>query len=77
MRTFTESGKSKKTVSSMIERKGDKDTAPPKKVVKIIDARNEDIVEQVTNGGLSEDVILANRKKLADKLAGKKKADTK
>lgn len=75
MRTFDESLKSKKTVASMIERKGDKD-APPKKTVKIVEAKKEEVVDEDTNG-LSEDKILANRRKLAEKLQGKKKVDTK
>lgn len=75
MRTFDESQKSKKTVASMIERKGDKD-APPKKTVKIVEAKKEEMVDESTNG-LSEDKILANRRKLAEKLLGKKKVDTK
>lgn len=75
MRTFDESQKSKKTVASMIERKGDKD-APPKKTVKIVEAKKEEIGDENTNG-LSEDKILANRRKLAEKLLGKKKVEIK
>lgn len=75
MRTFDESQKSKKTVASMIERKNDKD-APPKKTVKIVDVKKEEIANENTNG-LSEDKILTNRRKLAEKLLGKKKVDTK
>lgn len=75
MRTFDESQKSKKTVASMIERKGDKDV-PPKKTVKIVETKKEEVVNENTNG-LSEDKILANRRKLAEKLSGKKKVDTK
>lgn len=75
MRTFDESLKSKKTVASMIERKGDKE-APPKKTVKIVEAKKEEFFEEDTNG-LSEDAIIANRRKLAEKLLGKKKTDAK
>lgn len=73
MRSFNDSQKSKKTVASMIERKDGKDMAPPKKNVKIVEVKVEE--EPDTNDGLSEDVIIANRRKLAEKLSGKKKAD--
>lgn len=77
MRSFQDSDKSKKTVSSMIERKGDKDVAPPKKMVKIVEAKKDEEIAVASNG-LSEDVLAANRKKLADKLSSKKKsADSK
>lgn len=76
MRAFTDSQKSKKTVASMIERKGDKD-APPKKTVKIVEARKEIEVEEESTNGMSEEVIIANRRKLAEKLSGKKKAENK
>lgn len=72
MRSFDESLKSKKTVASMIERKGDKSSAPPKKMVKIVEANKEEYFEETSNG-LSEDILMANRKKLAEKLSGKKK----
>lgn len=72
MRSFDESVKSKKTVASMIERKGDKNSAPPKKMVKIVEANKEEYFEETSNG-LSEDILMANRKKLAEKLSGKKK----
>lgn len=58
----------------MIERKGDKQ--PPKKQVKIVEAKREESDDEEQNG-LSEDVILANRRKLAEKLAGKKKVEIK
>lgn len=77
MRSFNESQKSKKTVASMIERKDGKDVAPPKKNVKIVEAKVEIIEEPETSNGLSEDVLLVNRRKLAEKLSGKKKADSK
>lgn len=73
MRSFNDSQKSKKTVASMIERKDGKDMAPPKKNVKIVEVKVEE--EPDTNDGLSEDVIIANRRKLAEKLSGKKKTD--
>lgn len=59
----------------MITRRGDKD-APPKKTVKIVEAKKEGIADENTNG-LSEDKILANRRKMAEKLLGKKKVDSK
>lgn len=72
MRSFSDSMKSKKTVASMIERKGDdKDV---KKSVKIVDIKEE--VAVVDDQFEKEDQILANRKKLAEKLS-KKKGDTK
>lgn len=77
MRSFDESQKSKKTVASMIERKGDKDAAPPKKFVKIVEAKKDEIIDADTNGEMTEDVIAMNRRKLAEKLSGKKKVDSK
>lgn len=73
MRSFNDSVKSKKTVASMIERKGDEKDV--KKSVKIVDIK-EDIVEKDDDQFEKEDQILANRKKLAEKLS-KKKVDTK
>lgn len=61
----------------MIERKDGKDMAPPKKIVKIVEAKVESEEEPDSNGGLSEDVLMMNRRKLAEKLSGKKKADSK
>ncbi|XP_013162351.1 PREDICTED: signal recognition particle receptor subunit alpha [Papilio xuthus] len=74
MRTFEDSQKSKKTVASMIERKGDEKN---KKSVKIVESKN------LSNGKLEEpleqedDVIAANRAKLAQKLASKNKKEPK
>ncbi|CAK1582986.1 unnamed protein product [Parnassius mnemosyne] len=74
MRTFEDSQKSKKTVASMIERKGDEKN---KKSVKIVESKN------LTNGKVEEspepedDVIAANRAKLAQKLASKNKKEPK
>lgn len=76
MRSFNDSQKSKKTVASMIERKDGKNMAPPKKVVKIVEEKVE-VLEELDSNGLSEDVLMANRRKLAEKLSGKKKADSK
>lgn len=73
MRSFNDSMKSKKTVASMIERKGDEKDV--KKSVKIVDIK-EEIIEKDDDQFEKEDQILANRKKLAEKLS-KKKVDTK
>ncbi|XP_068631191.1 signal recognition particle receptor subunit alpha [Battus philenor] len=74
MRTFEDSQKSKKTVASMIERKGEEKN---KKSVKIVESKN------LTNGKIEEsyeqedDVIATNRAKLAQKLASKNKKEAK
>lgn len=69
MRSFSDSMKSKKTVASMIERKGDE---KEKKSVKIVEAKR-DVVEETMDDdeGIAEDLILANRRKLAEKLTKK------
>ncbi|XP_008217368.1 signal recognition particle receptor subunit alpha homolog isoform X1 [Nasonia vitripennis] len=91
MRTFDESFKSKKTVASMIERKDDKENKKqskkkrgtndadegqhkPIEVPKVPDSPKPATVQ---NGVLDEDILLANRLKLAQKMASgpKKKAD--
>lgn len=74
MRSFNDSLKSKKTVASMIERKGDEKDV--KKSVKIVDIKEEIDDQDVDDQFEKEDQILANRKKLAEKLS-KKKVDTK
>ncbi|XP_075232372.1 signal recognition particle receptor alpha [Lycorma delicatula] len=74
MRTFEESLKSKKTVASMIERKGEekenkkkvKATEPPKKEPLAVNNSSETIN---SNGQLtSEEIIIQNRMKLAQKM---------
>ncbi|XP_029172259.1 signal recognition particle receptor subunit alpha homolog isoform X1 [Nylanderia fulva] len=89
MRSFDESQKSKKTVASMIEKKEDKDDKKPGKKKKAINCNGDfntkiqeppkqELLKQQTehNGELDEEVLLANRLKLAQKKAGqKKKAD--
>lgn len=75
MRTFEDSQKSKKTVSSMIERKGDE--KEQKKSVKIVEAKKEMPSPPSSPNGLDADMILANRKRLAEKLQGKKKTEVK
>ncbi|XP_077261689.1 signal recognition particle receptor alpha isoform X1 [Temnothorax americanus] len=88
MRTFDESQKSKKTVASMIERKDDKDDKKPGKKkkanncngdyhTKIQDIPRQELPKQQVehNGELDEETLITNRMKLAQKMAGKKKAD--
>lgn len=74
MRTFDESFKSKKTVASMIERKDDKEN---KKQVKIQEPPKMDPPKSPTvNGELDEETLIANKRKLVQKMGGpKKKAD--
>ncbi|KAI5646241.1 SRP54-type protein, GTPase domain-containing protein [Phthorimaea operculella] len=74
MRTFEDSQKSKKTVASMIERKGEE---KGKKSVKIVENK------AISNGSAEpevdydEDAIAANRAKIAQKLAAKNKKEPK
>ncbi|XP_076237990.1 signal recognition particle receptor alpha isoform X2 [Calliopsis andreniformis] len=75
MRTFDESQKSKKTVASMIERKDDKDN---KKQVKIQEIPKQDLPINQTNhnGEIDEEILIANRMKLVQKMnIQKKKVD--
>uniref|UniRef100_A0A069DVD0 Putative signal recognition particle receptor alpha subunit n=1 Tax=Panstrongylus megistus TaxID=65343 RepID=A0A069DVD0_9HEMI len=69
MRTFEESFKSKKTVASMIERKGE-DKNEKKKTTKVIEEKaKKEFAKPSTNGDLtSEEIMLANRAKLAQKM---------
>lgn len=77
MRSYEESTKSKKTVSSMIERKGG-DSTVPKKTVKIVEAEKiVDVKEDDEINGNTESEILMARKKLADKFTKKSPADKK
>lgn len=86
MRTFDESQKSKKTVASMIERKDDRDNKKQGKRKKGVDTSKDDQmkVQEVPkqdppnhqenhNGEIDEDVLLANRIKLAQKRNNQKK----
>lgn len=69
MRTFEESQKSKKTVASMIERKGG-DEKENKKKVKVVETVKKDVAKDTNavNGELSQDdIIFQNRMKLAQK----------
>ncbi|CAG9858623.1 unnamed protein product [Phyllotreta striolata] len=77
MRTFDESQKSKKTVSSMIERKGEEKPQKPikKKEVNFLD--DEKIItppspKVIQNGLIDEETLAANRAKLAKKMQKKK-----
>ncbi|XP_033338660.1 signal recognition particle receptor alpha isoform X2 [Megalopta genalis] len=75
MRTFDESQKSKKTVASMIERKDDKDN---KKQVKVHEIPKQDVQNNQTNnhnhnGEIGEDILIANRLKLAQSMNPHKK----
>lgn len=78
MRSFSDSAKSKKTVSSMIERKNGDPTMGGKKQVRIVEATKPIVVEEMDGeeeledeGRIGEDVLMANRRKLAEKLARK------
>ncbi|XP_017775628.1 PREDICTED: signal recognition particle receptor subunit alpha homolog [Nicrophorus vespilloides] len=80
MRSYEESFKSKKTVASMIERKGEE------KPVKVTKKKEVNFTEEVSpqsspkqeNGINCEDLIAANRAKFAQKMnKGNKKLDTK
>lgn len=71
MRTFSDSAKSKKTVSSMIERKDGDPTMGGKKTVRIVEAKPVVVEEEEDDDRIGEDVLMANRRRLADKLARK------
>lgn len=69
MRSFNESLKSKKTVASMIETPNDNKKSDNTKKVNIVES------PKVTSSDKSvsnEDIIMENRKKLREKLSGKK-----
>ncbi|KAF5282191.1 hypothetical protein FQR65_LT02888 [Abscondita terminalis] len=84
MKTFEESFKSKKTVASMIERKGEEKNAKPaskKKLVNFVEngvkndtSKLNDKVNE--NGIIDDDLIASNRLKFAQKMS-KKKTDSK
>ncbi|XP_043251321.1 signal recognition particle receptor subunit alpha homolog isoform X1 [Colletes gigas] len=83
MRTFDESQKSKKTVASMIERKDDKDNKKQGKRKKGINTSKDDQskIQEIPKQDLSnnrneeidEEMLIANRMKLAQKLNSQKK----
>lgn len=82
MRSYADSAKSKKTVASMIERKGgENEQKPGKKAVKIVEAKQEisPPASPTSNGDMNEDIIQMNRRKMMEKISGggKKKVDTK
>lgn len=70
MRSFGQSDKSRKTVSSMIERKGDDKGESQKKSVKIVE-------EVRSSPSIEDDVIAANRRKMLDKFSKKPKLEVK
>lgn len=69
MRSFNESLKSKKTVASLIESPQDIKNKDQTKRVNIVESPKSVSVDR---GASNEDIILENRKKLREKLAGKK-----
>ncbi|XP_003398024.4 signal recognition particle receptor subunit alpha homolog isoform X1 [Bombus terrestris] len=86
MRTFDESQKSKKTIASMIERKDDKDNKKQGKrktgvntnrddQMKIQEVPKQDLSNNQVNhnGEMDEEVLIANRMKLAQKMNNQKK----
>ncbi|XP_017794130.1 PREDICTED: signal recognition particle receptor subunit alpha homolog isoform X3 [Habropoda laboriosa] len=88
MRTFDESLKSKKTVASMIERKDDKDNKKQGKRKKGVNTNTNDEMKVQEfkvpkedlpnnqanhNGEIDEEILIANRMKLAQKLNNQKK----
>ncbi|KAL9704956.1 hypothetical protein quinque_008474 [Culex quinquefasciatus] len=75
MRSYEDSHKSKKTVASMIERRGGEEKPATKKSVKIVEAKREEqenIAPMANGSGGNEDLIMENRKKMMEKLSGKK-----
>nr|XP_023024621.1 signal recognition particle receptor subunit alpha homolog [Leptinotarsa decemlineata] len=82
MRTFEDSFKSKKTVASMIERKGEEKPVKAVKKKEVNFATEEKSIslpsspKPVTNGFIDEETLAANRAKLAKKMQ-KKKPDPK
>lgn len=79
MRSFEESAKSKKTVASMIERKGDnKENKKKVKITEPVKVEPPPSPTPVSNGSeISEDILLQNRQRLAMKMGGPKKKDKK
>ncbi|CAH0560813.1 unnamed protein product [Brassicogethes aeneus] len=81
MKSFEESFKSKKTVSSMIQRKGEEKPVKPTKKKEVNFASEDSVSPPLSpkadqNGTEVEDVMAANRAKFAQKMS-KKKVDTK
>uniref|UniRef100_A0A182S716 Signal recognition particle SRP54 helical bundle domain-containing protein n=1 Tax=Anopheles maculatus TaxID=74869 RepID=A0A182S716_9DIPT len=83
MRSYEDSAKSKKTVASMIERKGEEKPPASKKSVKISEKKKSEAADSsdgivssspkaTTNGpDLGDDLIMESRKKFAEKMMGK------
>ncbi|KAL1509715.1 hypothetical protein ABEB36_004411 [Hypothenemus hampei] len=83
MRTFDESAKSKKTVASMIERKGEEKPGKKDKKKEVnfanegLNIKAPSLSPNSQNGVLDNDTLAANRAKFAQKMAQKKKPDIK
>ena len=85
MKSYEESSKSKKTVASMIERKGEEKNNKPSKKKLVNFATDESNVDNISkstektnqNGVVNEDIMASNRLKFAQKMGGKKKSDLK
>lgn len=69
MRSFNESLKSKKTVASMIESPNDGKKSDNTKKVNIVESPK---VTSTEKSPTNEDIIMENRKKLREKMSGKK-----
>lgn len=79
MKTFEESVKSKKTVASMIERKGEEKKGKPEKPVekkKEVGFVQQEVKVEVGNGALDDETMAANRLKFAQKMGKKKEGNT-
>jgi len=76
MKSYSESAKSKKTVASMIERKGDEPQKSKKSVKIVEEAKVSPPSSPASPNGLDDDVISANRRKLMEKMSGGKKKVT-
>ncbi|KAK9886973.1 hypothetical protein WA026_019231 [Henosepilachna vigintioctopunctata] len=80
MKSFEQSVKSKKTVSSMIERKGEEKNVKPIKKKEVNFVSEEQVLQaspkSKENGQINEDILAANRLKFAQKM-NKKKQDPK
>ena len=73
MRTFEQSNKSKKTVASMIERKGEEKKQPKKKEVVFSEETNAKAPPSPqANHVVEEDIMKVNRAKFAEKMNKKK-----
>jgi signal recognition particle receptor subunit alpha len=73
MRTFEESQKSKKTVASMIEKRGGDEKQPTKKSVKIVETKVEEskVLTQQNDNSPNQDVLSAREKFIMKQQQGK------